>query len=366
MNRPARLVPFAILAAAALAQQEPERVTVVTTLLVQTNAVEGADAPQPEPTIKGRPPSATSPLQVLTSGLLTEPVRQALLQDLQSSLPKDVTASDFVWQAVSSQTLTPTSFLAHLTMTFAAPTAPAIPPAAGDAMARELQQRLEAVLVRPAAEAFERTVRQAEARQKDAERRAEEAEQRLAALGIDTFAADQAALADLIRQLPQVELDLRTEESVSAQLQQQLDGARAATAKAAERLEQLEGATAVLERHADRDDAKPMLLAAQKAQAERGRQAFLEAQRVVDAVQEQATASSLALQRHRSRAAVLRDMVADLQKRVAAGAAGARAHAAVERDYAAALDALAAARAACAAAVQDGAALPTVTVQPWR
>jgi len=346
MNRSVRLVPFALLAAATFAQQEPERVRVETSLLVQATA--GNAAP---------------PLEVLLQELMnSEPVKQALLQALQSSLPKDAAASDFVLLGWSQRVLTPTSNLAELAMAFSAHTAPAIPPAAADAIARALGERIDAVVARPRAQALERALRLAEAGRSDAERRIDEAERRLESLGIDTFAADQAALSDLLRQMPQVELDLRTEEAVSAQLQQQLDAARTTAAKTAERLEQLEGAAAEIQR----SNGLSAALAAQKAQAERGRQAFLEAQRALDAVQEQATASSLALQRHRSRTSVLRDMTAELQKHVAAGAAGARAHAAAERDYTAALDALAAARASCAAAQLEAAALPTVDVRPWR
>ena len=74
MNRPARLVPFAILAAAALAQQEPERVTVVTTLLVQTNA-SGSEAVASTP----------SPRKDLP-GLAAQPIEVALaLHDLPSN-----------------------------------------------------------------------------------------------------------------------------------------------------------------------------------------------------------------------------------------------------------------------------------------
>src|SRR5262245_17571068 len=225
MKRPIRLVPFAILAAAALAQQEPKRVAVETALLVQTTS--GTVEPGLQPVVQN----------LVGSG----PVIDAFLQALQSSLPKEVTASDFAMDSRGAQPLTPTSIVVYLSMSFTAPAAPTIPPTATEVIAQVLRERIDAIVSRPAAEANGRALERTKATCQDAERRAADAEAKLAELGLDDFATEQATLADLQRQLPQVELDLRTEQAVSAQLQKRIEEAQVSADKATERLTQLNG-----------------------------------------------------------------------------------------------------------------------------
>src|SRR5262245_40818494 len=161
MNRPARLIPFAILAAAAFAQQETERSAANVALLVQTTASEAAPAIEP----------------LLKQLMRSEPVRQALLLAAQSSLPKD-TAASVLGLTGGPRSLTENSVVVELGVVFPGAKAPEIPAAGADAMARALHEQLDAVLSHPRAQAIEHTLRRAEGGREDAERRIDEAEHR--------------------------------------------------------------------------------------------------------------------------------------------------------------------------------------------
>jgi hypothetical protein len=198
------------------------------------------------------------------------------------------------------------------------------PPEAGlvaDAARKVVQRHLDRVLFEPAAEECALSVHAAEQVLMEAKKQRDIVREREAELGLDDAAAAQQALFELKQQAMQAELELRTEQAVSEELQKQLAKLEPRFEDAGRVLLEIDQKAAMVDarlRNAGQSETEAaslrQLLEQEQALRRSAAQVYERTGKELEAMQEQVSASALLLQRHLARRAVLMAMVAEHQR----------------------------------------------------
>lgn len=254
--------------------------------------------------------------------------------------------------------------------------------AAAAAVAKVFQDRLQALLFKPAFDNLTRQLAEAQKNSSIAEDRCDRWVDQLSKLGTDDLDAAQQALAGLQQKLLDVELDRRTEEAMQGRLQEQMQRSQAERHAQQLREDSLRGRIQDAEARVQEllkagaatggGDFAKLLATVQTEVRDLGTKsdscnaARNQATSLYNSAADQLTTSTLALQRHLSRKQVLEELIEHQKRAVAEAAQRSRQRQRALREADAARAAADAARAHVLELNGQRDALEPVRVEPWK